>query len=169
MPPLDQSIGQVLPEELRSILIQAPLPGLGGEPLCSATSANIQAWLDQQRLHHSLTAAGLWLLAGELDKSHAVSQRIETAEGSFWHGIMHRREGDFGNSKYWMKRVGKHPVLEELAARMPDYRSSVDFVDFCERVVTESGPERDKAVEIQWTEWQLLFQYCWNQERVDDG
>jgi len=43
--------------------------------------------------------AGLWLHHDFLDESHAISQGIETAEGSYWHALMHRREGDFGNPK----------------------------------------------------------------------
>src|SRR5262245_27341324 len=45
--------------------------------------------------------AGLWLWFDFLDESHTVSQAIHTPEGSFWHGVMHRREGDYGNAKYW--------------------------------------------------------------------
>ena len=44
--------------------------------------------------------SGLWLYVDELDRSHRISQQIPDATGSFWHGIMHRREGDFGNSHY---------------------------------------------------------------------
>src|SRR3972149_251074 len=38
--------------------------------------------------------AGAWLLYDYLDNSHTISQSIKTHTGSFWHGIMHRREGD---------------------------------------------------------------------------
>ena len=43
--------------------------------------------------------SGLWLVAGDIDESHTISQDLGSAEGSFLHGIMHRREGDFGNAK----------------------------------------------------------------------
>src|SRR5947207_1480274 len=59
-------------------------------------------------------AAALWLYVDDLDRSHTVSQDIQDATGSFWHGIMHRREGDFSNSHYWMRRAAGHPLIETL-------------------------------------------------------
>src|SRR5689334_7725678 len=56
--------------------------------------------------------AGLWLYVDDLDRSHKVSQSLDDATGSFWHGIMHRREGDFSNSHYWMRRAATHPLLQ---------------------------------------------------------
>src|SRR5439155_27265178 len=49
----------------------------------------------RDRLMGSACLAGLWLWFDYLDESHSLSQDIHTPEGSFWHGIMHRREGDF--------------------------------------------------------------------------
>ena len=66
--------------------------------------------------------AALWLYIDELDRSHRVSQGIEDQTGSFWHGIMHRREGDFSNSHYWFRKVGRHPAMADVAdydARTP--------------------------------------------------
>jgi hypothetical protein len=58
--------------------------------------------------------SGVWLLHDFLDESHTISQNIATPSGSYWHGIMHRREGDFSNAKYWFDRVGDHPVFASL-------------------------------------------------------
>jgi hypothetical protein len=62
--------------------------------------------------------AGLWLYHDFLDESHRISQEIETTTGSFWHGIMHRRERDYDNAKYWFRRVGQHPTFPSLATAM---------------------------------------------------
>src|SRR5689334_18276195 len=43
--------------------------------------------------------AGLWLWHDYLDESHRICQALETETGALWHAIMHRREGDFSNSK----------------------------------------------------------------------
>jgi hypothetical protein len=58
--------------------------------------------------------SGLLLWNDQLDASHTLSQDIHSRTGSYWHGIMHRREPDYGNSKYWMRRVDTHPIFPEL-------------------------------------------------------
>src|SRR5688572_13247850 len=54
--------------------------------------------------------AGLWLYVDDLDRSHRISQDLDNQTGSMWHAIMHRREGDFANSLYWLRRAGDHPA-----------------------------------------------------------
>ena len=61
--------------------------------------------------------AAVWLVHDFLDESHEISQGIDTPSGSFWHGILHRREGDYSNAKYWFRHVGQHEVFELLGQR----------------------------------------------------
>lgn len=103
--------------------------------------------------------SGVWLLHDHLDESHTLSQAISTPEGSFWHGVMHRREGDFGNAKYWFRNVGEHPVYELLAERFGDW-DPYDFVDRCAAAV-RGGAGRDECLDQQQAEWELLFDYCY--------
>ena len=108
--------------------------------------------------------AGLWLYFDFLHESHEISQDLDTPDGSFWHAIMHRREPDAWNSKYWWRRVGPHPVLTQLVARAPAlgyaYTTPEAFVDFCERVRGTNSPDELLAKRVQLLEWQLLFDHC---------
>ena len=77
---------------------------------------------------------------------------------------MHRREPDAFNSKYWWRRVGSHPVLEQLRDRAPEvgyaYSTPEAFVDFCERARGSGSAEEEIAKRVQQLEWQLLFDHC---------
>jgi len=95
--------------------------------------------------------AGLWLYVDDLDRSHAISQGINTPTGSFWHAIMHRREGDFSNSKYWLRNVGRHPVIDAIGY------DPFEFVDACQSDRDRNSPE---LVEMQRKEWKTLFDHC---------
>lgn len=94
--------------------------------------------------------AGLWLYVDDLDRSHTISQDIHSPTGSYWHAIMHRREGDFWNSKYWFRKVGDHAVIKFLG-----YDPSV-VVDQCE---SDQGRNAVELVEIQRREWKALFDW----------
>lgn len=128
--------------------------------------------------------AGLWLRHDYFDESHAISQDLETLEGSYWHGILHRREPDYGNARYWMRRVPSHPIHTPLLAGAQTLAAAGDlepevkaewnrtplnqaaswdssaFVGFCER--SRRGPAAldQFARRIQSLEWELLFEYC---------
>ncbi len=107
--------------------------------------------------------AGLWLYFNYLDESHTISQDVSRAEGSFWHAIMHRREPDPWNSKYWWRQVGSHRVLEQLREQSPalgyTFTTAEAFVDFCDQV-RGSGNDEELAKRVQLLEWQLLFDHC---------
>lgn len=108
--------------------------------------------------------SGLWLLHDFLDESHAISQDLPSTTGSYWHAIMHRREPDASNSKYWWRQVGPHPVLELLKTEAPKigykFTNPPDFVDFCERTRGSGSADENLARRVQFLEWQLLFDWC---------
>jgi hypothetical protein len=109
----------------------------------------------------SCCIAGAWLLHDFLDESHTISQSIETPSGSYWHAIMHRREGDFSNAKYWFRRVGRHPVFDEMDYQVLFTYDPFEFVNRCEAVVRGRSADRESCLDIQQAEWELLFDYCY--------
>ena len=100
---------------------------------------------------------------------------------AFWHAIMHRREGDFSNSKYWYARVGRHPMLQVVGAHagaainhlpadksllrlMRDGWDANAFVDLVEDVSRRpDDPRLPTVIAIQCIEWQILFDHCTRQ------
>ncbi|MCR2804093.1 hypothetical protein [Paenibacillus soyae] len=65
--------------------------------------------------------AGLHLRNDSLDASHSYAQEIEhDATGAYWHGLMHRMEGDFYNSKYWFRQAGRHPAMDLTRKRVAE-------------------------------------------------
>ena len=104
-----ESVRQVS-AELRA---RQPLP-----PLCPAAP-----W--DRELSRRIAAAGLppavasalLLWNDDLDASHTLSQALPDRFGSWLHGAMHRREGDYSNSKYWFRKAGTHAGFAQMAQR----------------------------------------------------
>jgi len=107
--------------------------------------------------------SGLYVYFSCFAEAHATAQDIATAEGSYWHAIVHRQEPDAGNAAYWFRQVGAHPIFPALA-RAADREGGWDpfaFIEMCEQARGRPGSELEtRAREIQRIEWQLLFDYC---------
>ena len=151
-------------------------PNVAARPLLTALSVDTvcagRAIRDRAAVQACL--AGLWLYHDFLDESHQLSQDLSSLEGSFWHGILHRREPDYANAAYWFRRVGRHPVFAELGTAAGQLAASSGsslsipsswdpfwFIDYCEECA--NGPESGQQLArlIQQQEWDLLFTYCY--------
>lgn len=121
--------------------------------------------------------AALWLRHDCLDESHRLSQEIDTPTGGYWHAILHRREGDFWNSKHWLNKCRGHPALAGISRQAVDVINSgpadksiikltlgdfdaQSFVDIVEAVHDQpSDPRWEIVVALQQIEWQVLFEH----------
>lgn len=112
--------------------------------------------------------SGLFLYFSCLDDAHRIAQDLPGAEGSYWHAIMHRQEPDPGNAAYWFRSTGRHAIFpalrSEAAAAGYDAGMLWDpfrFIDYCESARKMPGSEEEHiAMQVQLSEWQLLFDYC---------
>lgn len=186
--PIDLDLERLAPA-CRELVTRLPLAPLGpGQPLTDLR-ARLGDLTDQDLFGTrpvrdpqmaSCCRAALWLAFNFLDASHRLSQEIETRTGSYWHGIMHRREPDFGNSKYWYRRVGRHPIFPALAdAARTSLESGAEpglpepvrlptgdwdpfwFVDLCERAYRGTKGLEPACRRIADLEWRLLFDYSY--------
>jgi hypothetical protein len=178
-----QSYGPVV----AALLDGAPLNELGpGEPNTRAYAAlkalTPESLAASAVLHDRQMAlaciAALWLRHDYADQSHGISQSLDMLEGSYWHGILHRREPDFGNARYWMRRVGTHAIYGPLLAGARQLTAEAKpasaaaflleqtvwdpgrFIDLCEDALDDSPPLHTLVKRIQGLEWELLFDHC---------
>jgi hypothetical protein len=111
---------------LKSLIATSDLPALGptsrpGRLPLLELNQKLDRFFADTRLNAALqpslrSAVLLW--HDYLGESHTISQNLPGADGSFLHGLMHRREPDYPNAKYWFHRVGKHASFSNIASQV---------------------------------------------------
>ena len=176
-------------DEFKRHIATPELPDLGPGPRANVLSESvlnqfIDGFLVKSKLPRAngqLIRSLVLLWHDHLEAAHLIAQNIDNADGSFVHGIMHRREPDYRNAKYWFRRVGKHACFSALAEKVAMLLSprhgalvagkfvrngewdSFAFVDACEEASQEptSGPQKRFLREIQRLEFELLLEsFC---------
>jgi hypothetical protein len=172
--------------EFQNLLETPSLPDLGPGPrpgiapiaeLSKKLDQILAAWKLPSR-NQELIRALVLLWHDHLDAAHKIAQDIEGPDGAFVHGIMHRREPDFGNAAYWFRRVGAHPAFLEIFKRVTSLDGAKSnakvessllsgrgwdpfaFIHLCEEYLSSSGdPTRSLLQEIQAAETSVLLEH----------
>jgi hypothetical protein len=106
----------------------------------------------------------------EIDAAHRIFQEVSSAEGSYWHGMMHRREGDFDNARYWFRRAGRLPVFSELHAAAhlispsmakQDSWDAYLFTGLCEQARFGAQELVSECQQLQRVEFFGMFDRAW--------
>lgn len=120
----------------------------------------------------ALVRGGLLYAVDALDESHRIFQDDHSGLGSYWHGMMHRREGDFDNARYWFRRAGELPIaaaLQREAARVSPLMARQSTWDAylltgeCEQAAHGAEESRAECLALLRVEFDGLLDYCWRQ------
>jgi len=117
-----------------------------------------------------LVRAGLLYAYDAVGECHRIVQGLGTDEASYWHGMAHRREGDFENARYWYRRTGRLRVFPEMHARaagvstlmgrQPDWDPYV-LVGQCEQARFGGDVDQKELVALQRIEFEVMFEALW--------
>ena len=119
----------------------APRPGIRSERELKECLDKLSGNSNAQAEQWDLIVALVLLWHDHLDSAHEIAQGIASPTGSLVHGIMHRREPDYGNAAYWFRRVGKHPAYVEIASRASKALEAKGQADLIRQLI--SGGECD--------------------------
>jgi hypothetical protein len=105
-----------------------------------------------------LVKGGLLYASNLLAAAHSIFQEVDSQEGAYWHGMLHRREGDFDNARYWLRRAGRVEGISLMTGFSP-----VSFVSECEEA-DRKGLCPAHLLETQRMEW--LSMLVWSVRRL---
>ena len=158
--------------DVAATLLARPIPPIMPQgPWSAEVSERLRALSDAEASAN--VRAGLHLMNDDLGSAHVLVQPRENDNtSSYWHGIVHRREGDWNNAKYWMRRTGYHPLHDALYAEALGGAAGADafvgeweswdairFVDLCREASGGRG-EVEAVTALQWLEMGRLLQWC---------
>ena len=135
-----------------------------------------------------MTTAMLWLRVAMIDPAHDIVQSSSAPLASYLHGVVHRLEGDYWNSKYWFRQVRDNNLMQTVSSSVAmqienegllqaansgllindeGLFSPAGFVSVCEQHLQHKMPSPDQAdalTRIAWMEWACLWDFALKQD-----
>lgn len=143
--------------DLKEHLFLKPGPVLPPAP--SAPSKDLSHAISSLSLHPSLEAA-LHLLNDDLPSAHFLVRKMQAApryESMMLHGILHRIEGDYENTRAWYRDVKDSEVFKLAWATLDE---AMDFVRKVEILRKERTGDLEELQGISKREITAVFEYC---------
>jgi hypothetical protein len=148
---VSEELEELMDPLFQALPVDAAMPNLLPRSKAPETVYKLAEAIEPNLRSDELKAA-LWLYVDDIDRSHKICQDIPNHMGSYLHAIVHRREGDFGNSKYWFRQAGHCPISI----------SGYDPVRLVDAVSAARGNDIASLVELQRKEWVEVFKFCAN-------
>jgi hypothetical protein len=123
----------------------------------------------------AIVRGGLLYALDDLSGCHEFFQNVTGDLVAYWHGMMHRREADFDNARYWFRRAGVLPFFNTLYSRVAEVstdtakQTSWDpylFTGECEQNRFGADSEEASLARLQRAEFDAVFDYSWRQASV---
>ena len=99
------------------------------QPFDQTLTAEIDTFAKQNSPNRPCVRAALHILNDDLERAHKIAQDDEgDMSSNLCHAILHRREGDFWNSKWWYRQI-KHPLIGQVYGGTSEAQAFVDSVE----------------------------------------
>lgn len=126
--PLPASLEALTARTSSSSSVQDLPPLVPKKPFNASLTSEIDKYVESSRSSASVRIV-LHLLNDDIETAHTIAQANEGDRTSdLCHGILHRREGEYWNSRLWFKLIN-HPLVEEIYGGTPQAQSFIDDVE----------------------------------------
>lgn len=115
----------------------------------TARAKAASSW-EHHRVKRQLLEGFILYALDDLHAAHSIFQEEEGFFGSYGHGMMHRREGDFWNANYWFRRAGNPHKIS-----FPNGLTPAEITARCEAANQHTDREK-QALALLHSEWLLI-------------
>jgi hypothetical protein len=126
-----------------------PRPSVSSEAAASALARKASSH-EEHALKRRLLEGFLLYALDDIHAAHSIFQEEDSFFGSYGHGMMHRREGDFWNANYWFRRAGNPKLL-----CFPGNLSPSGITALCEKALQSTRTDTETILLLH-QEWALL-------------